>query len=339
MKGTVVALGDIGGRRAAVSLRDGRIDDVLIDGDTAGPGAIFRAICDRPVKGAGGMFLRLPAGATAYLRQAKGMKTGQALTVQVTGYAEPGKALPVTDRVIFKSRYVIVTPGAPGVNVSRQIRGDEERRRLKDIADASALAAGQGLILRSRAAGAGADEIAADIAAMAAAAQSVAGDTGGAPELLLDAPDAHRRAWIDWAAPDLLDEAPGAFDRHGVSELLDEFRGPTVALGPATALVEPTRALVAVDVNTGNDASPAAGLKANIALARELPRQLRCRGLGGQITLDLAPMAKKDRHQWEQVLKAAFRADPIETALAGWTPLGHFELQRKRERLPLAGLI
>jgi len=76
-------------------------------------------------------------------------------------------------------------------------------------------------------------------------------------------------------------------------------------------------------------------LKANIALARLLPRQLRVRGLGGQITLDLAPMPKKDRRQFEQILKAAFRADPVETSLAGWTPLGHYELQRKRERRPL----
>ena len=30
-------------------------------------------------------------------------------------------------------------------------------------------------------------------------------------------------------------------------------------------------------------------------------------------------------------------ATVVETALAGWTPLGMYELQRKRERVPLAG--
>ncbi len=44
--------------------------------------------------------------------------------------------------------------------------------------------------------------------------------------------------------------------------------------------VEPTRALVAVDVNTGADASLAAGIKANMAAARVLPRALRVRGSG-----------------------------------------------------------
>ena len=104
--------------------------------------------------------------------------------------------------------------------------------------------------------------------------------------------------------------------------------------------VEPTRALVAVDVNTGPDTSSAAGLKANIAAARALPRALRLRGLGGQIVVDFAPMPKKDRRTLDQVLTSAFRADSVETALVGWTTLGHVELSRKRERLPLteAGL-
>jgi Rne/Rng family ribonuclease len=96
---------------------------------------------------------------------------------------------------------------------------------------------------------------------------------------------------------------------------------------------------VAVDVNTGADTSPAAGLKANIAAARDLPRQLRLRGLGGQVVVDFAPMPKKDRGTLEQVLRAAFRAEGGETVLAGWTPLGLYELQRRRDRLPLSALL
>ena len=46
-------------------------------------------------------------------------------------------------------------------------------------------------------------------------------------------------------------------------------------------------------------------------------------------------MPKRDRVRAEQQIKSAFRADPIETAFVGWTPLGHAELQRKRERLPI----
>ena len=123
---------------------------------------------------------------------------------------------------------------------------------------------------------------------------------------------------------------------HGIPEMIDAVLVPEVPLpGGGHMVIELTRALVAVDVNTGADTSMAAGLKANVAAARELPRQLRLRGLGGQVTVDFAPMPKKDRSALEQQLRAAFRGEAAETSLAGWTPLGNFELQRKRDRVPL----
>ena len=47
-------------------------------------------------------------------------------------------------------------------------------------------------------------------------------------------------------------------------------------------------------------------------------------------------MPKRDRKRVESAANAAFRGDPIETSLVGWTPLGHLEINRKRERLPLS---
>ena len=202
-------------------------------------------------------------------------------------------------------------------------------------------AADVGLILRSIAAEASDDDIADDITAMHGLSLAVLGDAeGSTAERLVDGPGPHEIAWRDWGTCEVFADADSAFADHGVVDLIEALKTAAVALpGGGHAYVEPTRALVAVDVNTGGDTSPAAGLKANIALARDLPRQLRCRGLGGQITVDFAPMAKKDRRSLEQVLKSAFRADPIETALVGWTPLGHYEIQRKRERLPTRGLL
>jgi ribonuclease G len=341
MKGRSVILDHIDTRPAAALMVDGKLQDLLIDpaDEAPAPGAILRAVVDRQVKGQGGVFLKLPSG-SAFLRQGKGLAPGQALLVQVTGYSEPGKAVPVTTRILFKSRYAIVTPDAPGLNVSRAIRDDDERDRLLEIAHEEMANAPErhGLILRSACAGADADAVAEDIAAMRDLAEAVLSDATGGPELLLDAPDAHTLAWRDWAEPepDEVVEREGAFADLGVLEAIDALEGAQPLPGGASIYVEPTRALVAVDVNTGADTSPAAGLKANIAAARDLPRQLRLRGLGGQVTVDFAPMPKKDRRQLEQVLRAAFKSDPVETILAGWTPLGHFELQRKRERRPLS---
>lgn len=342
MKGRVVVLGAYQGREAAALIVDGHLQDLLVDaGEAAGfaPGAILRGVLDRPMKGQGGAFVKLPGGTTGFLRETKGLAPGKPVIVQVAGFAEPGKALPVTTRVLFKSRLCIVTPAAPGLNISRRIREEEARDRLAALAAAGMEGCGFGLILRSAAEAAEEDEIAADIAATRALAEAVTADLSGGPELLVAAPGPHEEAWRDWSdpAPDEVAEGEGAFARHGVEEMVDALLSPLVPLpGGGHMAIEPTRALVAVDVNTGADTSPAASLKANIAAARDLPRQLRLRGLGGQVTVDFAPVPKRDRAALDQQLRLAFRGEAAETSLAGWTPLGNFELQRKRDRLPLA---
>ena len=330
-----VFLGEAGGRALAIRRVDGQIDDVFLgvpEDAPPGPGAILRGRVDRPMKGQGGVFLNTPAG-QVFLRQAKGLKQGACVLVQVTSWAEPGKAPPVTDRVLFKSRYCIVTPSAPGINVSRQIKDDDRRDALLELAHDAIGDSPFGLILRSAAEGAGEDDLADDIVATLSLAKQVMSDAGDAPEVLVDAPEPEDLAFREWSDASAVTQGAQALEASGVLDQLAEALSQDIALGAGGSMViEPTRALVAVDVNTGSDGSLAAGLKANLSVARALPRALRLRGLGGQITLDLAPMPKKDRRQFESVLRASFRADPIETVLAGWTPLGHYELQRKRER-------
>lgn len=342
MKGRMIVLDHVAGREAAALMVDGKLQDLMIeDGDAPRPGAIFRAICDRPLKGQGGMMLRLANGETAFLRQGKGLAPGQAILVQVTGYADDGKAVPVTDRVLFKSRYAIVTPGKAGINVSRQIKDDDVRERVLACAHEAGVSDGFGLILRSSSADSADAEIIEDIAAMDALASTIMAETDGPAEALTDGDGPHALAWREWVEPATVVTDVGGFETHGVLDQMAALVQPRVGLeASAFMYVEPTRALVAVDVNTGGDTSPASSLKANLAACKALPRALRLRGLGGQIVIDLAPMSKAHRKQIESALRGAFKADTTETALVGWTPLGHFELQRKRERLPLpAGLV
>ncbi len=345
MNGRIVVLDQIGDQAAAALIVDGRLEDLAIDpaGDAPLPGAIYRAVADRPVKGQGGLFVKLPEG-PGFLRQTAGIAPGDRLLVQVTGPAEAGKAIPVTARLLFKSRYAILTPCAPGLNISRKIRDEDTRALLDALAkDAMAGAADDlGLILRSASEGAEPDEILDDISAMRDLAEAVLADLTGPPELLVEGASAQEIAWRDWAdpAPDEVVDGPGGFADHGLYEMIEALRQPLVALtGGGHMMIEPTRALLSVDVNTGPDTSPAASLKINIAVARDLPRQLRLRGLGGQIVVDFAPMPKKDRVILEQVLRAAFKGEAAETNLAGWTTLGLFEMTRKRDRLPLAEVL
>jgi Ribonuclease G/E len=349
MKGRQIVLGRLFGSEAAALVVDGQLADLIADAASLTPlvpGAICRGVVDRLVKGQGGVFLRLPDGARGYLRDRAGLGEGQRVLVQVSGVAEEDKAIPVNSRLLFRGRYGIVTPGKPGVNVSRAIKDEETREALTAlgtalIAETPGLDETCGLILRSAAGQVDDDEITAELAPLAQLAASILAETGGEPELLLDAPGPHDAAWIDWAepAPDQLDKGDDAFDLHGVTDMVDALLSPAIALpGGGSALLQPTRALLAIDVNTGRDTSPAAGLKANIALARDLPSQLRLRGLGGQVVVDFAPMPKRDRATLDQVLKSAFKGEAAETVLVGWTKMGLYEISRKRDRAQLAAL-
>ena len=340
MKGRQILVDQINGHEAAALMIDGQLEDFLLDFESEAPlpGAIYRAVADRPLKGMHGVMLKLGNGQTGFLKEARGIKPGEALTVQVSTYAEGRKAPPVSLRLLFKSRFVIVTPDAPGINVARSIRDEEERVRLLELAHEAFEGVDHGLILRSACEGQNADAILDDIAQMLAICGDILADNSPTPQLLLDAPSAGTVAWNEWTTPEPDDfaDSEGCFESHDIWQHIESLKSARVALeGGAYMYVEPTRALVAVDVNTGDDFSPASALKANISACRALPRALRLRGLGGQITVDLAPLSKKDRRQIEQVIKAAFKKDSVDTMILGWTPLGHLELQRKRLRRPL----
>lgn len=335
MKGRQIILDHFEGREAAALMVDGRLDDFLIAYDAPRPGTVYRAVAQRPMKGQGGVIVTTPDG-PGFLRQVKGIAPGDRILVQVTGYAEDGKALPVSEKILFKSRYAIVTPDAPGLNISRAIRDDDRRDELMVIAKEEMAGSGYGLILRSACAEAEDGEIGEDVAAMRALAEEVFGAREGEPKMLSQGDAPHVMAWRDWSEPADVVTTPGGFEACGVLDALEALKQAESPLpGGGSLFIEPTRALVAVDVNTGGDTSLAAGLKANLGTAQALPRQLRLRGLGGQVVIDLAPMPKKDRRGFEAALRKALRADGVDTVLAGFTPLGHYELQRKRARLPL----
>ncbi|MEM6307522.1 MAG: ribonuclease E/G [Pseudomonadota bacterium] len=336
MKGKQAILGHLGPYPIALRYVDGVLDDVLVP-DMVAPalGSIYRGIVDRPQKGMGGVMVKLPDGAMGFLRGAKGLTPGDVLTVQMSGYAEPGKAVPLTARPLFKSRYVIVTPHAPGVNVSRQIRDEDIRDALQVAGKASISDNGFGLIFRSAAAAAEMDDVLDDLDTMMARADAVMAETGKTPELLLEGDDPHVLAWREWADVTHVLTGPDDLDQTGALDDLVSLTGAEAPLPHGSLFIEPTRALVAVDVNTG----PHTALDANLDAIHDLPRHLRLRGLGGQITVDLAPVMKRDRKLLETKIKSALRGCPVETEFVGWTPLGHIELKRKRERAPVAPIL
>ena len=57
MKGRQIFLDHVEGREAAALMEDGRLIDLLIEGDRTRPGTVYSAVTDRPVAGQGGLFL------------------------------------------------------------------------------------------------------------------------------------------------------------------------------------------------------------------------------------------------------------------------------------------
>ena len=345
-KGRIVVLDEVNSKPAAALLVNGQIHDLLIEADNnlPKPEAIYRGRTTLPMKGQNGIILDIGNGQKAFLRNAKGIPQGTQMTVQVATHAEIGKATPVVNKLIFKSRYCIVTPDAPGLNIARSIKDDEERDRLLEIVhEVSTNRSNEyGLIIRSSAMDIDADAISDDINTMYDLADNVMSQTSGDPALIMPAPTAEMKAWRDWVNPDpdeVIKET-NSFETMGIWDHIEKLKHSKSKLpNGASMIIEPTSAFVAVDVNTGNDFSLSAGLKANLAVAKELPNQLSLRGLGGQIIIDFAPSPKKDRKLIETALNSSFRKGKIDTVVVGWTTLGNFELQRKRERIPLSELL
>ena len=347
MKGTLAVLDQIRGRGVAALLVDGRLEDLLVDPlaeEEPAPGTVLRAIVRRRLSGQGAWLVNLPEGITGHLRDVKDVAEGDAVMVQATGYPEAGKAVPVSTRISVSGRFAVVMPGREGAFVSRAIGDPMRRKHLKKIAK-NALSQADvpaGLVLRSAGEVADDQEILTEIVELLECSRSLMSMlAGSSPAVLRNADCCHRIAAREWMGKGELsiDDAEGSFDRHGIPDLVLPYRCPRVNLpGGGFAVVEPTRAFIAVDVNTGSDVSMGAALRANIQLSACLPRQLRIRGLGGQIVVDFAPMAKRFRESVETALSNAFSKDRISATLVGWTGLGHFELHRRREFRPLDGM-
>lgn len=120
----------------------------------------------------------------------------------------------------------------------------------------------------------------------------------------------------------------------------DALARTTPIPGGGVLTIEPTAALVAVDVDAG--ARQGSGdperfaLDLNIAAAAEAARQVRLRNLGGLIAIDFVSMrAKSHARLLEEAVRAAFADDPWSVQFGALSRFGVFELARSQLRRPL----
>jgi len=357
-----------------VELRIERDQGSLVD-------ALFLGRILRVVPALPGAFIELGLDRPAFLPGAKlptgPMVEGASVLVQIVKDAFEDKAPEVSAAPSFHGRLAVWTPGKPGAAVSRQIP-PAERARLAALL-AGMIEPGEGVVLRSHAAGAGQAELAEDVAGLRRNYQALLqAITAAKPPLRLDpatgpaerivralGPAADRILIDDRAAHTMLrrrlgrgelaaklelDTEPGFSERHGLDEAIDIALAPRIGLADgAEIVIEQGLAATLVDVNMAAAASgrgKAADkiLRANLAAAEAIARQLRLRNIGGAIIVDFISMGgsaagREHRREVEAAFAAAAEGDPQPVELHGWTRLGHLELTRKRGLASLADLM
>jgi Rne/Rng family ribonuclease len=128
-----------------------------------------------------------------------------------------------------------------------------------------------------------------------------------------------------------------ALETDGVADRLGELTEDWVRLPSGGRInVAATAALVAVDVDTGEDVAARSfedtAARVNTEAALEIARQLRLRDLTGLVVVGFVPLrARARRERVLDALKQACRSDPAEVAVGGFTRFGLVELIRSRK--------
>jgi ribonuclease G len=313
--------------------------------------------------------------ATAPIEQM--LSRGQQVLVQVSKESLGTKGARITSFISLPGRYLVYMPQAEHIGVSRRIRDERERDRLRASLRALPLPPG-GFILRTNAEGKGEAEFAADVEFLSRLwAQIQARYEQATPpavlheeadltfrvvrdllspevdEFVVDDPEVHGRVleYVRTLVPALEDRVKAytgrtpIFDHFGVEKDIEKALRRRVWLKSGGYIViDHTEALVSIDVNTGKYVGKRdfeqTVLKINLEAVTEVVRQIRLRDLGGIIIIDFIDMeVPEHREQVEKALKRALAEDKARTNVLQISELGLVEMTRKRVRQDLRALL
>ena len=328
---------------AVALVKKGKLQDFFVDFESAYNslvGATFTGEVDRFSKNSNSCFVKLPDNQVGFLKRARGLKSGERLLLQSRFFPPKDKALVVTTDISFKGRYVVITPRKRIITCSRKITEKKRRQSLYELAEkfGDIRDRKHGIIFRSICSSSPDEKIKGDIEEQLLRCNRITSMKPNEIMVLKENPNALERAWQEWPLfekQEIINEA-GCFDNFSIWEQILALKETTVKLSfGGNISIEPTQALVAIDVNTGSDSSRAAGLKANLQAISEVPRQLRIRGLGGKIVIEMGPLLSKHREKIEAALKQNITLYSDKIKIAGWTNLGNLELEKSRDRMQL----
>jgi ribonuclease G len=305
------------------------------------------------------------------------LSRGQTVLVQVSKESLGTKGARITSFISLPGRYVVYMPQARHIGVSRRIRDERERDRLRAALRSLDLPPG-GFILRTNAEGKGETEFAHDVQFLSRLWSQIQGrfETATAPaalheegdltfrvvrdlfspevdEFVVDDRAAHDKVlgYVQALVPALADrvrlygERAPVFDAFGIEKEIEKALRRRVWLKSGGYIViDHTEALVSIDVNTGKYVGKRdfeqTVLKINLEAASEVMRQIRLRDLGGIIIIDFIDMeVLEHREQVYKAVKRALAEDKARTNVLEISELGLVEMTRKRVRQDLRALL
>ena len=298
------------------------------------------------------------------------LKRGQEIIVQVTKEAISTKGPRLTGQVSLPGRFLVFMPGVDHVGVSRKIDDRSERTRLRQILREVKPPEG-GVIVRTAGEETSREEFQREVRGLTETWKRVRSKAERSPapallhqeeeltsglirdifsekvdRLVIDDRQLYQqvRKYLKSVSPELLDRVKlyndriPLFDAMGIEPEIELAMQREVRLSSGGSIViEPTEALVSIDVNTGRYTGrkdpEATILRTNLEAAREIARQLRLRDIGGIIVCDFIDMElpanrKKVLHE----LKSWLGRDRAKTKAFEVSDLGLIEMTRQRRR-------
>ncbi len=310
--------------------------------------------------------LRAEAGSRKKVRIEEAVKEGDEILVQVVKDAMGAKGARLTGLPSLPGRYLVLVPDSDAKGISRRLP-ESERARLHQIIT-KVKPEGYGVIVRTAALHATAEDVAADINRLLKIWENVQTECQGgqAPRIVYEEPDLlirvirehftadFRRMLVDdkvacdkvidylrSTAPDLVSKVQmyedelGLFERYHVEDQLRKALDRRIFLPSGGHLViDRTEALTVIDVNTGRFVGSSSledtVLKNNLEAAEEIGRQLRLRDIGGIIVIDFIDM-EVESHQRQVLrrLRETLARDKTRTQVFDVSHLGLVEMTRK----------
>ena len=299
------------------------------------------------------------------------LKRGQDIIVQVSKEPISTKGPRVTAQVSLAGRFLVFMPFASRVGVSRKIGERDERKRLREQVQAILPEKSGGVIVRTVSEDVTQETFQRELTTLINQWKRIKKKTNftRAPVLLhretsltrgiirdvfsakvdsltVDSKQLYNEIieYLKGVGPELVErvklyeEELPIFDKFDIEgEIRDLFKRRCDLPSGGYLIIEPTEALVSIDINSGRFVGKKDPektiLKTNTEAAREVARQLRLRDVGGIIVCDFIDMeSKQNREKVLQELRTHLGRDRARTKAFAVSDLGLVEMTRQRVR-------